>query len=136
MALPFVKVPGTSDRKLRNAVPGLRGREKGGRRIYGAVLGISEEVQERRKKIGRCMGWTSLVLSLLFLIGGVLRVNLPYEVRSQENVTMVFATLGIVSAIGIHFLLFAAEALRGRDAPRALMAVVIFWVTFFFCGIW
>jgi hypothetical protein len=135
MAVPFAKIPGEQSRSLRNNVPGLRfSKDGGGRRVYGAVLGISTEVEDRRKKIGRVLGWASLVLALFFMIGGVFRLVMWSEDLAKENVQMVFATLGIVSAIGVHFLLFAAEALRGRDAPRAVLAVLIFWVTFLLGG--
>jgi hypothetical protein len=136
MAVPFAKLPGVNSRTLRNTVPGLRPRDKGRRSIYGPVLGVCEDVEKRHKKIGRCLGWMSLTLAVLFVIGGVLRLSLPGEVLAREGVKMVFGTLGVVSAMGIHLFLFAAEALRGRDAPRAVLAVVIFWVTFIFCGIW
>jgi hypothetical protein len=136
MAQPFVKIPGARDRALKNAVPGLRRKGAGGRRVYGAVLGISTEVQERRRKLGRFLGSLSLTLAVLFLLGGVLRVIMLESDLARQSVQTVFAILGVVSAIGVHLLLFAADALRGRDAPRAVWAVLIFWVSFFLFGLW
>lgn len=137
MALPYVKIPGGESRSLKNAVPGLGTGSRGSNRpLRGAVLGISTKTEKRRKRIGRALGWTAFVLALLFLIGGVVRLALPVEVLEVDRVRAVFGTLGALTAIGVHFALFAAEALQGRDAPRAVLAVVVFWGTFVVCGLY
>lgn len=78
----------------------------------------------------------TLGLGVLFILGGLLRFILPEEALAADGLRTAFATLGVSAAIGVHFLLFAADALRGRDAPRATCAVGLFWLGLLLFGLY
>ena len=42
--------------------------------------------------------------------------------------TVIFGWIWGISGVVTHLGVFLAEALRGRDAPQAVLGVVIFWV--------
>ena len=71
-----------------------------------------------------------------FLLGGIFRDWMSPEVLNLEEVRMGFGILGVVSAMGVHLLLFVAEGLRRQDAPKAVWALVLFWIGFIAFGLW
>jgi|GEM_PF-2444316 len=119
-----------------NTVPGLSRRGGRTRGVCGPVLGISLEIEKRHARLGCRLGWISLTLAVLFFLGGIFRSGMTPEVLNLEDVRTGFGILGVVSAMGVHLLLFVAEGLRGRDAPKAVWALVLFWIGFVVFGLW
>ena len=123
MALLFSTLPGARDRSLVNTVPGLK--TTGSRGIRGPETGAALKLTQRRQKWGQILGWVCLGLSITFF-GSVL-VRLVCQAWWTELDAMIFGLIWGITAMVVHVGVFVAEGLRGRDAPRAVMGVVVFW---------
>ena len=123
MALVFPSLPGAKDRAMVNVVPGLQ--KSGSRGIRGPETGAALKLTERRKQWGEMVGWGCLVLSLVYF--GAVLVRLVCQAWWTDLDATVFGIIWGVTAMVVHVGVFVAEGLRGRDAPRAVTAVVVFW---------
>ena len=124
MALVFTKLPGANDRSITNAVPGLTRHGSAG--VLRPLTGAALRLEERRQKWGIALEWASLVLGVTFL-AAVLGRWLMQGIWSELD-DVIFGGIWAGSAVVVHLGVFFAEALRGRDAPRALLGLGVFWV--------
>lgn len=124
MAQVFVKLPGAQDRALVNAVPGFK--KTGSHGIRVPETGAALELTERRKKWGETLGWICLGLSTVYF--GAVLVRLAGQQWWTGLDAFIFAAIWFVTGMVVHVGVFVAEGLRGRDAPRAVLAVVLFWI--------
>ena len=130
MATVFTKLPGARDRSLVNCVPGFQVRGSNG--IRGPETGAALELTKRRERWGKVVGLTCFVLSVIF--AGAVLLRLVGQEWWTETDALIFDWIWFVSCAVVHVGVFAAEGLRGRDAPWGVWAVVVFWIGQF--GMW
>lgn len=124
MATVFTSLPGARERSLVNAVPGIQTR--GSRGIRGPETGAALKLTQRRQKLGKILGRVCFGLSLVYF--GAVLVRLLCQEWWTELDALIFGSIWFVTGIVVHVGVFVVEGLRGRDAPWAVWAVVLFWI--------